>query len=132
MPAPPVSLAFNTRLLNAQNGLTVGVFNVKDEIEGCAVKVYTELTAGAAIQPLPLYATDTVYAPVTAPPDVVKDGDTRPEPVVVAIPGPVQVYTGVPAPMLPAVAVRVIEPPTQNGFVADDVNAVNVGCGVIL
>ena len=86
---------------------------------------------GAAVQPIPSYVTVTLYAPDTALPDVVNDGDTLDEPVVAVMPGPLHVYVGVPAP--PAVvAVSVITPPEQNGLVADELRAVIAGCAVIV
>ena len=63
------------------------------------------------------------------PPDVVIDGDTSDEPVVVVISGPVQVYKGVPAPP-EEVVVSVITAPVQKGFVADDTSAEASGCAV--
>ena len=60
------------------------------------------------------------------------DGDTSVEPVAVVIPGPLHVYTGVPAPVVPDVAVRVIIPPTQKGLLAEEIRPVSVGCAVTL
>ena len=58
-------------------------------------------------------------------------GDTFEDPVVVAISGPVHVYSGVPAPPDPVV-VSVIDAPVQNGFVAEDTSADACGCAVIV
>ena len=82
------------------------------------------------LQPVPEYATDTLYAPVVVAATVgVIDKDAK-EPVVVAIPGPFQVYTGVPAPPA-SVAVSVMLPPEQR-LDDDDVTLLITGCVFIV
>ena len=94
--------------------------------DGCAVIVYVALTVEVFTHPLPEKANVTLYAPLVAPPDVV-NGDVLVELVVVAIPGPLHVYVGVPAPPVD-VAVSVIAPPEQNGFVALELSALKDAC----
>ena len=78
---------------------------------------------------MPSYASDTLYAPVAALPDVVSEGDTLAEPVTVVTSGPLHVYVGLPAP--PAVvAVSVITPPTHNGLLALELTPDTDGCAL--
>ena len=60
-------------------------------------------------------------------PVVVNEGETSDKPVVVAISGPDHVYTGVPAPPPPDVAVSVIVAPRQNAEVADELSEERLG-----
>jgi hypothetical protein len=109
-----------------QNGLVAD--EVRLVIEGAVAIEYTAVETGAVVlQPGPLYASVTLYAPVIAPPEVVNVGETFVALVVAAISGPLHAYTGEPVP--PAeVAVSVIAPPEQNGLVADPVNNETEGC----
>ena len=61
---------------------------------------------------------------------MVNVGETSVEPVVVGISGPDHVYTGVPAPPPPDVAVSVIVAPRQNAGVADELSDERFGCAV--
>ena len=93
---------------------------------GIGVTVYALDVPLALVGQAPAKLTVRLYAPVALAVGL-KDGDTLVELVVAAIPGPDQLYVGVPTAAV-TVAVSVMVAPAQIGLVAEDVSAVTVGC----